>query len=79
MMSDPTFNKGDEKPMGAAYPIAAEPISSSLYSSWSQLFPDNGSRIAVNLAYVRGPKLQGFESGPGALYIADLKTKQKPV
>lgn len=79
MMSDPTFSKGDEKPMGAAYPVAEEPISSSLYSSWNQLFPDNGSRTAVNLAYVRGPNLQGFESRLGALYIADLKTKQKLV
>lgn len=79
MMSDPTFNKGDAKPIGAAYPIAAEPLRSSRYSSWNQLFPNNGIRTAVNLACVRGPKLWGFESGPGALYIAYLKTKQKPV
>lgn len=52
MGSDPTLNKGNEKPTGAAYLIAVEPLCGSLQSSWSrQLFPDTGNWMGVNFAY----------------------------
>jgi len=56
MGSDPTLNKGNEKPTRAAYPIAVKPLCVSRQGSWTQLFPHTANRMGLNFAY--GPFTQ---------------------
>lgn len=64
MVSDPTLNKGNEKPTGAAYPISYG-ATLQFQSSWSQLFLGTGNWMGGKFTYALFTWLIGVCIRPG--------------